>query len=427
VTNQQRTFTQEIRLQTDNPDARLTWTTGIFFSKTTQTSLEEIQDPMLNSLLGFVFGTDAVSIFGQDLLPNGDSYYAYNSSRDRQIAAYGDATYKLTDRIKANVGLRVSHLSLDFNHFGNGPQNFGPAGGSGNESDNPITPKLSLSFEPDRNNLFYATYARGFREGGANGPIPAVACAPDLAALGLTQAPLSYKSDAVNSYELGSKNKIGQDLRIAASIYYINWQGIQQNVYMQGCGFQFTANLASAASKGGDLQIEYVPISSLSFDLSVGRTEAHYTSTGGTAAHLIAPAGDAVEGQAYGPAPPWTVALGAQFNFSALERKSFVRLDYEYWGHSDRLSPTEDPRTATFVGAFTTPAYSWVTARAGMQFGNWNVSAFLDNVFNTHPQILDSSDAFSVLDQFNPNPPSQLITSYTLRPRTAGLTATYHM
>jgi outer membrane receptor protein involved in Fe transport len=383
---------------------------------------------MLNDLLGAVFGLASTDIFGVDLLPNGDSYYAQNSSHDRQIAAFGDATYKLTDKIKANVGLRVSHLSLDFNHFGNGPQNFGPAGGGGNETETPVTPKVSLSFEPNRNNLFYATYARGFREGGANGPIPAAACATDLAALGLTQAPLSYKSDSVNSYELGSKNKIGDSLRIAASIYYINWQGIQQNVYMQGCGFQFTSNLGSAASKGGDIQIEYVPTSSLSFDLAVGRTEAHFTSTAGTPPdHLIAPAGDAVEGLAYGPAPPWTVALGAQFNFTALDRKSFVRLDYEYWGHSDKLSPTEDPRTVTFTGAFTTPAYSFVTARAGMQFGGWNVSAFVDNVFNTHPQILDSSDAFSVFDQFNPNPPSQLITSYTLRPRTIGLTAIYHM
>jgi outer membrane receptor protein involved in Fe transport len=121
------------------------------------------------------------------------------------------------------------------------------------------------------------------------------------------------------------------------------------------------------------------------------------------------------------------VALGTQYDFIALDRKSFVRLDYEYWGHSNKLAPTEDPRTATFVGAFTTPSYSYVTARAGTTFGNWTVSAFVDNLFNTHPQILDSSDAFSVLDWFNPNPPSQLITSYTLRPRTAGLTAIYHM
>ena len=63
-----------------------------------------------------------------------------------------------------------------------------------------------------------------------------------------------------------------------------------------------------------------------------------------------------------------------------------------------------------------------------MKFGQWTVSAFIDNLLNTHPQILDSSDAFSVLDTFNPaGAPSQLVTAYTLRPRTAGLTAIYHM
>ncbi len=428
VTNQQQSFTQEVRLQTDDPNAALTWTAGLFFSKTIQTSTEEIIDPMLNDLLQAVFGLTSPDIFTVDLLPNGDSYYAQNSSRDRQIAAFGEATYKLTDKIKATAGVRVSRLNLSFDHFGNGPQNFGPAGGGGSQSETPVTPKASLSFEPDRNDLFYATYAKGFRAGGANGPIDAALCAPDLTALGLSQAPLSFKSDSVNSYELGSKNKIGDSFRIAASIYYITWRGIQQNVYMQSCGFQFTSNFSDAVSKGADIEIEYVPTASLKLDLAVGRTEAHYTSTAGTPAHLIAPAGDAVEGQAYGPAPPWTVALGAQYDFNAFDRKSFVRLDYEYWGRSDRLSPTEDPRTATFVqGAFTTPSYSYVTARAGTTFGNWNVSAFVDNLFNTHPQILDSSDAFSVLDPFNANPPSQLVTSYTLRPRTIGLTAIYHM
>jgi len=428
VTNQQQSFTEEVRLQTDNPNAALTWTAGLFFSKTIQTSTEEIVDPMLNSLLQSVFGLTAPDIFGGfDLLPNGDSYYAQNSSRDRQIAAFGEATYAITPKIKATAGLRVSRLNLSFDHFGNGPQNFGPAGGGGSQSETPVTPKASVSFEPDGNDLFYATYAKGFRAGGANGPVNAALCQPDLSALGLSQAPVAFRSDSVNSYELGSKNKIGDSFRIAASIYYITWKGIQQNVYMQSCGFQFTSNFGDAVSKGGDVQIEYAPFSSLKFDLAVGRTEAHFTSTAGTPSHLIAPAGDAVEGQAYGPAPPWTVALGAQYDFTALDRKSFVRLDYEYWGHSNKLSPTEDPRTATFVGAFTTPAYSWVTARAGMTFGNWSVSAFVDNVFNTHPQILDSSDAFSVLDPFNPNPPSQLITSYTLRPRTTGLTAIYHM
>src|SRR5580698_8112514 len=42
VTNQQRNFTQEFRLQSTDPTARIGWTTGVFYSLNRQFSLEEI-------------------------------------------------------------------------------------------------------------------------------------------------------------------------------------------------------------------------------------------------------------------------------------------------------------------------------------------------------------------------------------------------
>src|SRR3546814_11598450 len=36
VTNRQRDFTQELRLQSDNPDSRLTWVAGIFYQRNRQ-------------------------------------------------------------------------------------------------------------------------------------------------------------------------------------------------------------------------------------------------------------------------------------------------------------------------------------------------------------------------------------------------------
>src|SRR5581483_5891774 len=44
VTNQQRNFSQEIRLQSTDPNARLLWTVGGFYSQNRQFSLEEIHD-----------------------------------------------------------------------------------------------------------------------------------------------------------------------------------------------------------------------------------------------------------------------------------------------------------------------------------------------------------------------------------------------
>ncbi len=430
ITNQQQTFAQEFRLQSNDPKADLTWTAGLFYSKTNQTSIEEIVDPMLDQLLLGLFGVDTVGEFGVPLLANGDSYFNHNQSRDTQLAVFGEGSYALTDKLKATVGLRASKTDVNFSNFANGPQNFGPTGGSGTQNEKPVTPKFSVSYQANRDDLYYATYAKGFRPGGANAPIPAGAnCGPDLTALGLSQEPGSYKSDSVRSFEVGAKNKIGDAFRISSSLYYIKWEGIQQYIYLSSCGFQFTTNIGAAVAKGGDIQIEFEPTASWDFDLAIGHTDARISANVyGEGGALIAAQGDAVEGESYGPAAPWTVALGGQYSFTAFDRKSFVRVDYEYLGHSGVATASEDPRTGAYDPYIYTPrASGFVSVRAGTTIKKWNVNAFVDNLFNSHPQALDSSDYHSAVDPLNPTPPSVLTTAYTYRPRTLGFSVAYHL
>jgi outer membrane receptor protein involved in Fe transport len=128
----------------------------------------------------------------------------------------------------------------------------------------------------DPNNLFYATYAKGFRPGGGNAPLPGY-CDGDG---GLNQAgypngaPLTYNSDTTQSFEVGSKNSVSERFRIATSVYYIKWKNIQQNVYVPyNCGLQFTDNLGTAVAKGFDLQAE-MAFAQLSADVVSGYTSA---------------------------------------------------------------------------------------------------------------------------------------------------------
>ncbi len=431
VTNALQSLTQELRLQSDDPNARFVWTTGLFYSVNRQTSIEEIHDPMLDGLLPVLFGpgNTALTTFGEDVLPNGDSFYSRNFSRDRQYALFGELTYAIVPKLKATAGVRVSKTDLDFANFADGPQNFGPSGGAGNKHQKPVTPKGSLAYQFDPNNMVYTTYAKGFRIGGANAPLPASACATDLANLGLTTAPTSYDSDTVDSYEVGGKNKLGEQLRIDSSLYYVRWHNIQQIIYLPICGFQFTTNSGEARTKGGDIQLEYAPNAALSFDLAAGYTNAKYTTNSGNPGGLTAVAGDAIEGAALSPPPPWTVAVGAQYNFTALDHKAFVRVDYQYESRNTALAPNEDPRAGgVFDPLIYTPGVlNFVSLRAGATIQHWNVSAFVDNLFDAHPQYEPSNDPHSGVDPFNPTPPSALIRAYSLRPRTIGITATYRL
>jgi iron complex outermembrane receptor protein len=437
VQNQQRSETQEIRLESNDPTSRLVWTVGAFWQLSREYSLEQIYDPMMNNLLQGLFGYNAADIFGVPLLPNGDDYYNPNTVHDRQIAGFGELTYSVTDQLKLTLGGRVAKTSFDITHFTSGPENYGtppPDPASASQRETPFTPKAGVSFQMDPNHLFYFTYAKGFRVGGANPPLPTY-CSGDLMDLGYTsgQAPATYKSDSTQSYEIGSKDNFANVFRIASSIYYIKWNDIQQNVYVSGdCGLQFTDNLGTAVAKGADLQAD-ADVGPFTLEAAIGYTDARFVRT---SKYDLAIDGDAISGQAAingspGANPPWNVALGLQYNFTAASHPSFARLDYEFASRNPWEAPIQDPRSSQYTAypypiSPTLPSTTFVQFRTGTTFGGWQVSLFVDNLLNTH---VTTNYERSFTDANNPTypPPGPQYNFYTFRPRTIGITGTLHL
>src|SRR3984893_9398135 len=145
VDNGQQNITQEIRLQSTDPKARLLWTTGVFFSENRQSYLEQIHDPQLNALTMTVLGVPYTSVFcifdalGNCVTPitydprfPNDSYFLKTNSKDEQYALFGELTYGLTERLKATVGARVSRMKYTFDTLTGGPQLYDlPTSGNG--------------------------------------------------------------------------------------------------------------------------------------------------------------------------------------------------------------------------------------------------------------------------------------------------------
>ncbi|HEX4151001.1 MAG TPA: TonB-dependent receptor [Steroidobacteraceae bacterium] len=443
MTNQQRSWTQEFRLQSSDPDARVKWTTGVFWQVAEELSVEQLNDPNINNLFQALYGVTADSIYGSYYncpqagytaavaIPNCDIYYNYNKSYDRQIAGFGEATIGLIDNLSLVLGARVSKLGFSLNHISNGYENYGPYPAAGKSSNTAFTPRVGLDWQMDQHNLFYFTYAKGFRPGGFNAPlIPA--CAPGLIADGFTngQAPSSYGPDDTQSYEVGSKNNFNNVLKIATSVYYVKWNHIQQNVYVAGnCGLQFTDNLGTAVAKGFDFQADADLGNGFTFDFSAGYTNARFTSNslGGLAVAGDAIAGNAAINYSPGTSPPWTVAFGPQYAFKAFQHDAYVRVDWEYSSRNPWLAPVQDPRTNQYEDGFsyTLPATSFTSARAGFKVAGWDISAFCDNLFNKFPVL---NYAQTQVDSFNPaGPPTPQENDFTYRPRTFGITATFKM
>ena len=457
ITNQQRTWTQEIRLQSNDPGSRWTWTIGTFWSLSSERSVEELRDDKIIPFWEALFGIDPQTYYGPyyycngmgtpgQTLPDCDIYINDNTVHDRQIAGFGEATFSITDRWKVTLGAREAKMKFDLSHHGDGLENYGPDYANAQSSNNAFTYRGGLAFQFDPTDLYYLTIAKGFRPGGGNAPLPAYCDGFN----GLSQtgypngAPLTYKPDTTQSYELGAKNNVGGKFKIATSVYWIKWNDIQQSVYVPyNCGLQFTDNLGTAVSKGFDVQAEMVLGAGFSAELAFGYNSARYTKStvlNGVTLDAngnpvptpvtLANVGDAISGEAAidggpGTNPPWSASAGLQYNWTWGGHDAFARVDYEYTGRNNWPATVQDPATTQYSPfTYTLSSTSFASFRSGITFGNVQVSLFVDNLFDSRT-ITNYQ-----LSQNDANGPTGLSNSvqqnaYTFRPRTIGLTATY--
>jgi iron complex outermembrane receptor protein len=431
----QRNFYQELRLASSDTDARVVWNTGVFFSHLEENVPESIYDNNLNAeVLAYTGGNPAVPVCtAAQPCPSG---LIYNGPVDRvidkQIALFGEANFKITDTFKATVGLRVSRLDFTGSVWETGPFLGTTIVTQSSSSDKPVTPKAVLTWQPDRDDLLYASATKGFRPGGPNVGVGNI-CLGNLNSLGLSQVPGQFSSDSLWSYELGSKNTFFEHrLQINASLFYIDWSNIQQNVYLPDCGEQFTANLGKAKSEGGDIDVLYRPLEALTLDLAAAYTDARLTKTscagaltytgggvcsgaGGLTAAPIATNGDALLGA------PWTFTTSAEYHFPVWEgRTPYMRLDYQHSTAQKSLLQGQDPNNALYDTTIPgLPIVNNLSARAGLRFDGFDLSVYGNNLTNAHPLLFESRDIAYT-------PTDTLYFGRGMRPRTIGLTGTYH-
>ena len=428
ITNNQKNLTQEIRLQSADPAARLNWTLGVFYSYDTQRSVEEINDPQLPALTQYLWGEDMLTAWGEDLLPGGDDYINDTTGHDRQIALFADAAYAVTDQLKLDVGLRYAWTHFDYHNLNDGPQDLlctapgtspGPNCGadleSGGKDEHPFTPKVSLSYQLSQDDLLYATVSKGYRIGGATPPLPADACGGVF--------PTSYGSDSVWDYEAGAKVRLfDRRLQVSASAFYIRWSNIQQAIQVPTCGIQFTTNLGDAISQGFDVQTDWRVSDAFQLNAALGYTDAHYThdallnaadpDTGAPESFVVVKKGDVLN------VAPWTLSFGGQYNLKLADHPAFVRLDWEFSSRRTHPLPNEDPGVdPTFYdpGLAPDPPTYQLSARAGVTLDRWDIALYAQNLLDAHPRLgLNHQDQYTLLYE-----------AETLRPLTIGLAASY--
>jgi outer membrane receptor protein involved in Fe transport len=409
-TDHQDNFSQEFRLSSADPNSRLQWTAGVFYLHAHENSTEFISSA--------------------DIAPDEPNYLSYAqpefSMLDKQLAVFGELTYKLSQQFSATAGLRYSKLDYtgvvkeqQFGLFGSLNVDSTTSG-----SDKPLTPRFVLNYTPNPDSLYYVSAAKGFRPGGINAELPP-ACTYNL-----PSTPSTFTSDSLWQYEIGAKNTLAEHrLQVSAALYYIDWKNIQQFVYLT-CGLGFNYNLGDVTGKGGDLEINWLATPNLTLGLIAAYTDSSYNNavalTGPNLDYQIVAKGDHLL------ASPWNMDLNAEYVWNGVSRKPYLRLDYQYATAQNSLVPYINPANAssdpTLPGL---PEIKILDIRGGLRFSGLDLSLFVHNALNYHTPIFVSRDLATTAGNGYVSATGQevnFVTNYFARglvPRTYGLTAIY--
>jgi iron complex outermembrane recepter protein len=433
----QRNFYQELRLGSADAAARVVWTAGVFYSHLDENIPENIYDATLDAESGGSVCSAALPC------PGGLIYYGpVDRVVDRQIAGFGEVSLRFATTFKLTAGLRVSHVSFTGSTFQGGPFLGTPNGGTvASASENPLTPKAALSWQPDRDHLYYVSATKGYRIGGVNVGVGNI-CGIDLQTLGLPlgpdgmrHVPDSFSSDSLWSYEIGGKNTfLDHRLEVDASLFLIYWKDIQQNVYLPSCGEQFTANLGRVQSRGGDIDILFRPVGKLLLEVTAAYTDARFTRNSCAGALQFDPSVGRCTGTVNGvatsappivserdrlPSAPWSITTAAEQSFTWGDRHPYLRVDYQLTNAQTALLPNQDSRNALFDATLPgLPQTKNLQLRTGLRWGHYDVSLYAQNLLDQHPVLFKSRDIAN-------DATDNLYFARGVRPRTVGLTGVY--
>jgi outer membrane receptor protein involved in Fe transport len=423
--NSQNNATAELRFSS-KAAFPYSWNIG-FFSQHAKQTLAVIQvepnlvnlpnDPAINAANGLSCKPGSCTVgefFGTPLLPGNIGYINREILRVSEVAAYFNASYRVTKQFNLEAGVRYALSKFDFMQVQTGPWNThltsdrtltAESVNSGQQREHPATPRFSASYDITDDAMVYATAAKGYRIGGANQDLSSVLICGHIG------NPHTYKSDSLWSYEFGAKAKLfDSTLRVDAAAFFISWKDIQSVVTVPACGQAYTDNLGTARSVGGEAAIDWTPTKNWLVSANVGYTNARYTQDAlyGTSTYL------AKNGQSLG-VPEWTYALSVKHSRVLSDvLTSYVRGDYQYQGSYQRNG---DQGTLGYDSVtHHADAVRNFFIRSGIETGPWDLSLYVQNLFNSQ----------TALYLYRPNSNSTTTRQMDMIPRTIGVSVDYN-
>jgi iron complex outermembrane recepter protein len=311
--------------------------------------------------------------------------------------------YKLTDQFTASVEGRVIHDKIHYTGF-----NFDPfptnTYGTRNATNRPaeltektlsftkFTPRVSLSWNNGNGVLIFANWAQGTKPGGI-----------DTTDQNGNVTDGDFKPEKVDSYEVGAKI-VGDNGRLTfnTSFFYSIYKDQQIGVLDCSTGIcnSRTDNIGKSRSYGIEAELNYSPVDQLFLRAAYTYTNSKYTNYLPRCSHVDAADTQTPNCDFSGRTLPFTPEH--QLNVSARYEQAVGDNGKVYLEADARFLSR---RFMSQSNLFWLPKYEQVDFRAGYDFGQFSLEAFVENAFgNKSPRTGTSSVDYGYLDfnsQFN--------------------------
>ena len=309
---------------------------------------------------------------------------------DEQKGVFGELSFALTDTTELSVGARWYDIAVDFegsanSSFGNGfgnpdMQRFGSnlsaqyAPGNANgypdkaETDGVIG-KVTYSWKPSDDTMYYLTWSEGFRPGLLNRPVGS------SSADGTYTVKPAIDSDEITNYEFGWKNVLKDgSLRFNGSIFMVDVSGLQSTIFDPSIvNLFFSDNAADAEIMGFEGDFIYFTENGLILSGAFSLLETEITKS-------LIPTADVVVGSELAFAP------GFQGNISARKEWGMEGGNTGFWqlqmvrsdkSYSDIMEPNKAEQAR----------YSFANLRAGVTSDSWVAEMYVDNITDERAEI----------------------------------------
>ena len=390
-TTKVKLFTQELRLGSTG-GGKLDWVVGAFYSNMDRDYAQYLNVAGFTALSGIPSaGVRA---------PTDALYFSTVPYKLSQYAVFGEATYKLTDKLDVTAGLRLARYDekrkLTFDGiFADTTIDF-----PGHVKADDSAPRVIVAYKATDAVTLNAQVSKGFRLGGVNDPLNKPLCsAQDLATFSALAKP-GFDNESVWNYEAGLKAKLPGGGSFTVAAFYADIQNLQATVDAGSCSSRIIVNVPSARSVGVEAELSSRLSDNFDVALSASYNDSQLTSTvkDSTGAPLQA----LRDGNRLPTVPRFQSA--ASLNYTRPMQNGMTAFGNATWQYvGDRYTQISDqesdPRTVplfTNVGATSVsslifplnlPSYQVVNFRIGFRNTEWEGALFLNNAFDERARL----------------------------------------